>query len=170
MRKILSFYAILGMLFLVAVALNSYTDAAGKQYTFVTSAGQAGMAEIALANMALSKSQNEDVRQFAQMMIADHSSSGDELKALAATKSYEFPSDMNESQNAIAENLSRLPSAAFDKEYVKVAVADHSAAEGLFSAEAKSGADPEVKAWAAKTLPVIKMHLQKAEALSSKVK
>lgn len=170
MRKIFSFYAVLGMLFLLAVALNSYTDAAGKQYTFVTLAGQAGMAEIALANMALSKSQNEDVRQFAQAMIRDHSSAGDELKTLAATKTYEFPADVNETQKAIEENLSRLPSAAFDKEYVKVAVADHSAAVGLFSAEAKSGADPEMKAWAARTLPVIKMHLEKAEALSSKVK
>lgn len=170
MRKMFSFYAILGTLFLLAVALNSYTDAAGKQYTFVTLAGQAGMAEIALANMALSKSQNEDVRQFAQRMIAEHSHYNDELKALAAAKTYEFPADVNETQKTIAENLSRLPSAAFDKEYVKAAVADHSAAEGLFTAEAKSGADPEVKAWAAGALPGIKIQLQKAEALSSKVK
>ncbi len=139
MRRMFSFYAVLGVLFLLAVALNSYTDAAGKQYSFVTSAGQAGMAEIALAHMALSKSQSEEVRQFAQMMIADHTQAGNELKAQAARKTYEFPNDVNESQKAIEENLSRLPSGAFDREYIKIAVADHTAAVSLFSAGSQIG-------------------------------
>src|ERR1041384_3152205 len=74
MKKIFSFYAMLGILFLLSVALNAYTNTttARNQYSFVTIAGQANMAEVNLANLALSKSQNEDVKQFAQMMIADH--------------------------------------------------------------------------------------------------
>jgi putative membrane protein len=170
MKKVFSFYVVLGMLFLLAVALNAYTEAAGKQYSFVTSAGQAGMAEVALANMALAKSQNEDVRQFAQMMIDDHTKAGDELKALAAGKKYGFPPQESASQKAVADSLSNRSGAAFDKEYARIAVADHEAAVKLFSAQANSGADTEVKAWAAAILPTLKMHLEKAEALNAKVK
>jgi len=170
MKKIFSFYTVLGVLFLLSVALNAYTDTARNQYSFVTSVGQAGMAEMALANLALAKSQNEDVKQFAQMMITDHSKAGEELKTLAARKKYDFPADMNESQKAIADSLSNMAGAAFDREYIKAAIADHSAAVDLFTSEARSGRDADVKAWAALTLPVIKTHLQKAEGLDAKVK
>ena len=170
MRKIFSFYAILGMLFLLAVALNAYTDTAKNQYSFVTVAGQAGLAEVELANLALSKSQNADVKEFAQMMIADHTKAGDELKGMAAQKNYDFPTDPSDAQKTVAGNLERLSGAAFDKEYAKVAVSDHQGAVKLFSTQAKSGTDPDMKAWAAATLPTLEMHLQKAQALQAKVK
>lgn len=170
MKRIFSFYAILGLLFLLSVALNAYTDTAKNQYGFVTVAGQAGMAEVELANLALSKSQNEDVKQFAQMMIADHSKANDELKALALQKKYEFPSDVSMTQKAVTENLSRLSGAAFDREYAKAAVSDHEVAVQLFSTESKSGKDADVKTWAMSTLPTLKSHLQAAQALQAKIK
>lgn len=170
MKKIFLFYAVLGLMFLTASALNAYTEAALASYGFVTNAGQAGMAEVSLANMALAKSQSEDVRQFAQAMIADHSKAGDELKALAAQKGYDFPAAPSAEQKANADSLMGLSGAAFDKAYVQTAVADHMGAVALFESEAKSGTDNDVKAWAAKTLPVIKAHLQKAQALDGKVK
>jgi putative membrane protein len=170
MRKVFSFYAILGVMFLTAAALNSYTEAAGNQYSFVTSVGQAGMAEVALANLALSKSQSEDVKQFAQTMIADHSKAGDELRALAAKKNFTFPAEPSAEQKGNAEALASLSGAAFDKAYIQTAIADHEAAVSLFETEAKSGADPDVKAWAAATLSTIKAHLAKAQALNGKIK
>ena len=170
MRKIFSFYAVLGMLFLLSVALNAYTDTAKNQYSFVTSAGQAGLAEVAMANMALAKSQSEDVKQFARMMIADHTKAGDELKTLAGQKKYVFPVSVTASQKTTADDLEKLSGTAFDKEYAKVAAADHEAAVKLFTKEAASGKDPEVKSWAETTLPTLKNHLQAAQDLQAKVK
>jgi putative membrane protein len=170
MKKIFSFYAVLGMLFLLSVALNAYTNPARNQYSFVTSAGQAGLAEVALANIALAKSQNADVKAFARMMIDDHTKAGDELKALSAQKKYDFPTEASMAQKAVAANLEKLTGAAFDKEYAKVAVSDHEGAVKLFSAQAKTGADADMKTWAAATLPTLQMHLQKAQELQAKVK
>jgi putative membrane protein len=170
MKNVFSFYAVLGVMFIIAVALNSYTEAAGNQYNFVTAAGQAGMAEIALANLALSKSQSEDVRQFAQMMVADHSKAGAELKAMAVRKNFVFPSEPSAAQKTNADAMAGLSGAAFDKAYIQTAIADHQAAVSLFETEAKSGADADVKAWAAATLPAIESHLQRAQALEARVK
>jgi putative membrane protein len=172
MKKVFSFYAILGLLFLLSVALNAYTDTktAGNQYSFVTAAGQAGMAEVELADLALSKSQNEDVKQFAQMMITDHGKANDELKGLAVQKKYEFPADVNMTQKALAENLSKLSGAAFDREYVRAMVTDHEAAVKLFGNESKAGKDADLKTWALATLPTLKTHLQQAEDLEAKLK
>lgn len=169
MKQIFSFYAVLGAMFIIAAALNSYTEAAGNQYGFVITAGQAGMAEVALAKMALAKSQNEDVRQFAQMMIADHTKAGAELKAMAARKNYDFPAELSAAQKTNAA-MTRLSGPAFDKAYIQTAITDHQAAVSLFETEAKSGADVDVKAWAAATLPTINAHLQKAQALEAGVK
>jgi putative membrane protein len=172
MKRIFSFYAILGLLFLLSVALNAYTDTktTGNQYSFVTAAGQANMAEVELANLALSKSQNEDVKEFAQMMITDHSKANDELKGLAMQKKYEFPADVNMTQKALAENLSKLSGAAFDREYVKAMVTDHEGAVKLFSNESKAGKDADLKTWALATLPTLKTHLQQAQDLQAKLK
>ncbi len=170
MKQIFSFYAVLGAMFIIAAALNSYTEAAGNQYGFVTTAGQAGMAEIALANMALAKSQSEDVRQFAQMMIADHTKAGAELRAMAARKNYDFPAEPSAAQKTSADTMAGLSGAAFDKAYIQTAITDHQAAVSLFETEARSGADADVKAWAAATLPAISAHLQKAQALEARVK
>jgi len=170
MRKIFSFYAVLGMMFLIAAALNSYIEAAGNQYSFVTTAGQAGMAEVALANLALSKSQSEDVKQFAQMMITDHSKAGEELRSLATKKNLNFPAEPSAEQKVNADALAGLSGAAFDKAYIQTAIADHQAAVSLFENESKSGTDPDVKAWAAATLPTIRGHLAKAESLGGKIK
>ncbi len=172
MKKIFSFYTILGLLFLLSVALNAYTDTktTGNQYSFVTAAGQAGMAEVELANLALSKSQNEDVKQFAQMMITDHGKANDELKALAAQKKYEFPTDVNLTQKALAENLSKLSATAFDREYVKAMVTDHEGAVNLFNNESRAGKDADLKTWALATLPALKTHLQQAQGLQAKLK
>jgi putative membrane protein len=172
MKKIFSFYAMLGLLFLLSVALNAYTDTttARNQYSFVTIAGQANMAEIDLANLALSKTQNENVKQFAQMMIADHSKANDELKELALQKKYQFPGDVNMTQKTLADNLSKLSGAAFDKEFAKAMVADHEAAVKLFSNESKTGKDADLKAWAGTTLPTLKAHWQQAQVLQTALK
>jgi putative membrane protein len=170
MRKIFSFYAMLGMLFLLSVALNAYTDPARNQYSFATIAGQANMAEVEMANTALAKSQNADVKQFAQMMVDDHTKANDELKTLAIQKHYDFPVALSSTQQAMADHLSGLAASAFDKEFVNIMISDHEKAISLFNSEAKSGKDPEMKAWATATLPTLKAHLQAAEALRAKVK
>jgi putative membrane protein len=137
---------------------------------FMTKAAQGGMAEVALGNMASTKAANADVKAFGKKMIEDHTKANGELKAIATKKGVTLPTDVNAEQKATAERLSKLSGAEFDKEYVAVQVADHEKTVALFETEAKSGADAETKAFAEKTLPTLRMHLQMIKDMQGKMK
>lgn len=137
---------------------------------FMTKAAQGGMAEVSAGNMASTKAQSADVKAFAKKMIEDHTKANGELKAIATKKGVTLPTDVNAEQKATADKLSKLSGAEFDKEYVAAQVADHEKTVALFESEAKSGADAETKAFAEKTLPNLRMHLQMIKEIQAKMK
>ena len=51
---------------------------------FVMKAMQGGMAEVQLGQLTLQKSENQQVKQFAQRMVDDHTKMGDQMKPVAA--------------------------------------------------------------------------------------
>ncbi len=67
------------------------------------------------------------------------------------------------------EKLSKLKGADFDKEYIKMMVEDHIKDVTAFEATANNGVDADVKAFAAKTLPTLRMHLQMIKDIQSKL-
>lgn len=137
---------------------------------FMMKAAQGGMAEVEVGKLAASKGANADVKQFGQKMVTDHSKANDELKALAAKKNFTLPADVNAEQKAMADKLSKLSGAEFDKEYVDGMVKDHEKDVADFQKEADSGTDADVKAFAAKTLPTLKSHLEMIKSIQSKMK
>lgn len=138
------------------------------QATFWESAARGGMAEVAFSNLALSKSQNADVRNFAQMMITDHTKAGNGLKELAAKKKVVLPTQLGDHQGML-EDLNRLSGADFDKEYVETMVDDHEDTVELFKSEAENSKDAELKAFAAKTLPTLQNHLRMIRDIQSRM-
>jgi putative membrane protein len=67
------------------------------------------------------------------------------------------------------DKLAKLSGAAFDRAYMQAMVADHKKDVNEFRVESKSGKDPEIKAWAAKTLPTLEEHLALAQSTNSVV-
>lgn len=141
----------------------------GKPEDFMVDAAKGGAAEVQLGNLALQKSKNPDVRKFAQMMVDDHTKAGNELKELAAKKKVTLPNDIGSSKST-ADKLQTLNGADFDKEYVEDMVSDHEKDVAEFQKQANSASDPDVKAWAAKTLPTLKKHLDAIKAIQAKMK
>jgi len=130
---------------------------------FMMMAATGGMAEIEMARLALQKSSNDSVKQYAQKMIDDHTMAGDELKQLASMKGVMLPMQADAKQMAMMAKMQRLSGMQFDMMYVKEAgVKGHQDMEKLYMKESMSGKDMETKAWAAKTLPTVQMHLQMA--------
>jgi putative membrane protein len=109
--------------------------------------------------MALERAANADVKRFAQQMVDDHSKANQELMALASQKGMTLPNTLPIPAQATLSALSGVTGEEFDKCYVHDQIAAHIQAVGLFEAEAKRGQDPQLKAWAAKTLPALKEHL-----------
>ncbi len=125
-------------------------------------AAQGGMAEVELGNVAKDHASSDAAKMFGQHMVDDHSKANDELKALAGQKKVTLPIAVDPKDKAIMDKLSAMSGAAFDKAYIRDMIADHKKDIAEFQKEANSGKDPEVKSWAAKTLPTLQSHLQMA--------
>jgi putative membrane protein len=134
----------------------------------VTDMAQANMAEIAMAKLAQSKSQNEQVKQFAQQMIDDHGKALADVQQLAQTKGVTLPTAPTRSQQAEADKMSKMSGARFDAAYLKQAgVTDHQKVHNMLKKVADKAKDGDVKALGAKMLPTVDQHLTMAQQMAA---
>lgn len=137
--------------------------------TFVTKASGGGMYEVEVSKLAIDKASDPAIKEFAQMMVTDHTKANDELKQLADSKNAQVAPGVPKDKQAVIDKMSKLDGAKFDKAYrEQVGLKDHKEDIALFSKEAKSGNDADLKAWAGKTLPTLKTHLEHAQAIKPK--
>ena len=140
--------------------------AAGADAAFVKKAADGGMAEVAMAKLAQEKAESAEVKAFAAKLEKDHTQANDELKQVASGKQITLPTAPSKMHQAKHDKLAKLSGAAFDKAYVAAMIEDHQRDVKEFQREASSGTDSDVKAFAAKTLPTLKDHLQQVQDLS----
>jgi putative membrane protein len=155
-----------------ALAGSSWAEAqapSSADQAFVTKLARGGSAEIELGKLAVQKAEHKDVKSFGQRMIDDHGKAGEELKALAQRKSIAWADAPSTESKALHERLSRLSGAAFDHAYIDAMVSGHREVVAEVRTESQSGADPDVKAWATKTLPTIQAHLTHAQQVQQSV-
>jgi putative membrane protein len=135
--------------------------------TFMMSAAQAGMVEVKLGEVAAQKATKPDVKEFGAMMVSDHSKANNELKAIAAKNGVTLPATLDAAHKEKVDRLSKLSGEQFDKAYVSEMVKDHEKVAGEFEKASKTAQNPELKSFAATTLPVIKTHLKHIKAIAS---
>jgi predicted outer membrane protein len=134
----------------------------------ITDMAIANMAEVETGKLALSKSQNAEVKAFAQQMIDDHGKALADLQPLAQSKGVTLPTELDAKHKAMSAKLEKLSGDAFDKEYMKMAgLKDHKDTHAKLQKISKSAKDGDVKAAADKTLPVVEQHLKAAQQMSS---
>jgi putative membrane protein len=138
--------------------------------TFMMKAGADGMAEVEMGKSAQQKAAHPQVKAFGARMVADHGKANAELKGIASRKGVSLPSAPDQEQKAHADKMQKMPGAEFDRGYMEHMVADHQKAVELFERTAQSSKDPDVKAFAAKTLPTLKEHLKMAQSTAAAVK
>ncbi len=137
---------------------------------FMMMAATSDMNEIGLSRVALDKSQNEEVKRMAQMMIDDHTKASEELKPLAMSKNVMLPAAMDSKHQSMMSKMSGMSGAEFDMMYVKAMVKDHEKAVSMFQKESTSGKDADAKAFATKQLPVLQGHLTMAQSMMNGMK
>lgn len=133
---------------------------------FAKLASAAGLAEVNLSQLAVNNAMRPDVKQFARQMIDDHGKANAQLMKILSAKSTPMAEKMDAKHEALSDTLSRLTGANFDREYLKAMLKDHEEAVALFGAASQNLTDNELKAFASKTLPTIKEHLEKARKLA----
>ena len=165
MRMIVSTVAVVALL----GAVPSLAAVSGADKTFATEAAHGGLAEVQLGQLALQKASSPKVKEFAQRMVTDHGKANDELKTLAQSKNITLPAGVDAKAKATHDRLAKLSGPAFERAYMQDMVAGHRKAVAAFKKESTSGKDPEVKAWATKTLPTIEEHLKMAQDIAKNV-
>lgn len=135
---------------------------------FVMETGQGGMMEVELAKLAVEKASSEEVKQYAQRLVDDHTKANDELTQLASQKGVTIPHDEKAMMKG-KEKLSKRSGADFDREFMSMMVKDHTKEVKEFEDVSTKSKDTDVKDWAAKTLPTLREHLQMARDINSKV-
>jgi putative membrane protein len=135
---------------------------------FVENALKGGMAEVQLGQLALQKSSNDDVKQFAQKMVDDHTKMGDEMKPIAQQIGVKVPDGPSKKDKKTIAELQTLNGDAFDQAYIKDMVKDHKTDLNDFKTEAQDGSNPAVKQAASEGAQVIGQHLQMIEQIAQK--
>ena len=139
-------------------------DKAGDaDHMFVMKVAKGGLAEVQLGQLAADKASSDEVKKFGQRMVTDHNKANDELKTLAQQKNITLPTEVDAKDKATHDRLAKLSGAAFDRAYMQHMVTDHRLVVNEFKKESTMGKDPDVKAWASKTLPTIEEHLKAAQ-------
>jgi putative membrane protein len=171
------------------------SDVSNSDKNFVSDQLSDGMAEVELANVAKDHAASADVKQFAQMMIDDHTQAGDQLKQIATSNAIPLDTKIDDKHKDLMDKLSKLNGADFDKEYMSAMVDDHQDAvsdlrsrvdENRSASDRLTGKNPEnpaavkpeqsdnrvtmsINQWAATTLPTIEQHLDRAKQIKDNV-
>jgi len=134
--------------------------------TFMKKAARGGTAEVELGQLAVQKGSNEQVKEFGQRMVDDHTKANNELKQVASQKQIDLPQEMSAKDKATKARLEKLSGAQFDRAYMNYMVKDHQADVAEFARESKMAKDPAVKSFAQQTLPTLREHLKEAEKIA----
>jgi putative membrane protein len=144
--------------------VNSALGITPKTADFVSEAASGDMFEIESSKLAAQKG-NDQVRQFANQMVTDHTKTSNELKAKTQQANVSVPSEMSSSQQRMIEKLRGLEGNDFSKQYADDQVTAHKDAVSLFERYGKGGDSAELKAWATGALPTLQHHLEMAQQL-----
>jgi putative membrane protein len=134
---------------------------------FVETAAAESMAEVELGKLAQQKGSNDEVKKFGARIATDHGKASEELKRLAKAKGIDLRADARSHKEL--EQFTKISPERFDGVFMTHMVRDHKKDVVAFRKQAKEGKDPQVKAFAEKTLPTLEEHLKLAQATQSAV-
>ena len=133
---------------------------------FIKKAAEGGLAEVQLGQLATEKADSQDVKQFGQRMVDDHTKANDQLKQVASQKGVTVPDKLSPKDAATKARLEKLSGKAFDRAYMRDMVMDHTKDVSEFRMESKNAKDPDVKNFASQTLPTLQDHLKEAKSIA----
>lgn len=132
---------------------------------FVTNAAIGGMYEVEAGRIAAERSTNPRVKALGQMMVTDHTAAGNELKPIAAANNLMVPTALDQRHQGLIDNLRGATDQDFDRVYLQQQEAAHNETAALLETYNQTGDNAALKAWAAKTLPVVQAHQRMVDGL-----
>ena len=149
-------------------AMASTSAMANGPTGFASEAAQGGMLEVKLADLALQKSNNSQVKAFARRMKQDHTKANEKLKGVVGSNQ-QLPTNLGAEQQQQVDSLQSKSGSAFDKAYADTMVQDHQKDVSEFENASSNAPTEQLRNFASQTLPTLKEHLKLAQQLKSKV-
>ena len=123
-----------------------------------------------MAELALKNAESQDVKDFAQMMIKDHSQANDDLAVVARNHNITFPPDAPEKEKALGKKMLDVKGEAFDKAYIMHAVKDHTKDVADYKKAGTEVKDKALVEYVDKTTgPIVEGHLKAAKDIEAKM-
>ncbi|HUW74435.1 MAG TPA: DUF4142 domain-containing protein [Methyloceanibacter sp.] len=153
------------------LATTSVSALAVSTQEFVNKVAVSDMFEVKTGKLAAEKAKNDDVQDFGEQMVDDHTETTEDLKELVKDEKIkvEMPAGMDERHKEQFNNLKDPSGAEFDRAYIPTQVLAHEQAVNLFEDYSKSGDNDALKEWASDTLPTLKGHLKEARELNEEL-
>jgi putative membrane protein len=144
-------------------------DKKSDDQTFVQKANEINLGESRIGELTQKNASNDAIKKFGERMVQDHSQLNKELREIASKKGITLPDQLDQKHQDLMDQLMKLNGANFDRTFAKDMVSGHEKAIEVFEAEVKNGQDPDIKAWAEKSLPTLREHLRLAKAAAKSV-
>jgi putative membrane protein len=136
---------------------------------FIMNAARGSVAEVQLGNLAAQKASSNDVKQFGERLATDHSQLGQKLQQLASNLNVTLSQELDTAQRNLVSRLEKLSGKAFDREYLKAMISDHTKDISEFERAASQATNPEIKQFVSEALPTLRDHLKTARELAGKL-
>jgi putative membrane protein len=135
---------------------------------FIDFAAQTDMTEAHLGQAAANQAASQEVRDFAQMLVTDHTTDYTQLGTIATKAGLTVPKGLDAQHDKMVAPFEKLKGAAFDHRFSREMVMGHTKAIAEYKREAQDAQNPDVKAYASQALPTLEKHLQTAKDLEKK--
>ena len=130
---------------------------------FLMMAAKDGMREVHMGQMAVQQGQSAEVKKLGNMIVSDHTKANNQLTEIATKRGVKL--DMRHKM----DKMSKKDMENFDQAWLGMMVNEHQKDIAAFQRQAQGNGDPEVKAFAQKTLPVLQKHLKAVQSAQKKM-
>lgn len=147
--------------------VSNWTDS---DKDFAQEASRGGLLEVAAGNLAKERGTSQAVKDFGARMVTDHTKANEELASLLKSKNVVVDVSYDKDQQKELDKLADLSGKDFDKEYIDAMVKDHKDDVDAFKKASEKADDPDLRSWAAKTLPTLESHLAEVKKIKDGMK
>jgi putative membrane protein len=134
--------------------------------TFAKTAASDGMHQVELGKIATAAAKSDEVKNFAEQMVKDHTKAGEELTDAAKAANIAVPDKIDDKHQKEIDRFKNYKGTNFDSDSMKHMVTDHTEVVALFTRASKEAKNAAIKDFATKTLPTIQAHLKHVRKLA----
>jgi putative membrane protein len=136
---------------------------------FLMNAARGNLFEVRMGNLAMQKASSNEVKEFGQRIVTDHSQAEQKLDQMATAMNFTLPHEVSPEQQSEINHVEKASGKDFDREFMKMMVIDHMRDISAFERAASEATNAAVKQFAAQTLPTLKEHAKLAREVAAKV-